>query len=201
MKRITAFAAASALGTLAALPALAGGPVVVAEEPVVAAPAAPVAVAPNGDWTGLYAGGQLGYGDVGSTGTQAGNGLTGGLLGGYRMDFGQFVAGAEANYDWTNIDIGGGDSLDNVARLKLIGGFDMGNTLVYGTVAAVRADATIGGAGLSDNGWGAGLGMDYALTDSMTLGAEVMEHRFDNFAGSGTDIDATTVNARVGFKF
>ena len=46
MKRITSFAAASAVGTLVALPALAGGPVVVAEEPVVAAPMAPVAMAP-----------------------------------------------------------------------------------------------------------------------------------------------------------
>lgn len=200
MKRITSFAAASAAGVMAALPALAGGPVVVAEEPVIAAPA-PVAVAPNGDWTGFYAGGQLGFGDLGSTGTQSGNGMTAGLLGGYRMDFGQFVAGAEANYDWANIDLGAGDSLDNIARLKLIGGYDMGSALLYGTVAAVRADATLGGASTSDNGWGAGIGVDYALSDSMTLGAELMEHRFDDFAASGTDLDATTLNARLGFRF
>lgn len=201
MKRISAVAAASVVGSFAALPALAGGPVVVAEEPVVAAPVAPVAPAANGDWTGFYAGGQLGYGDVGSSAALGGDGMSGGLLGGYRMDFGQFVAGAEANYDWTDIGLGGADSLDNVARLKLIGGYDMGNALLYGTVAAVRAEATIAGAGLSDNGWGAGVGMDYALPSGMTVGAELMEHRFDNFAGSGTDIDATTVNARVGFRF
>ena len=67
MNRITSFAAASVAGVMAALPALAGGPVVAAEEPLIAAPA-PVAVAPNGEWTGFYAGGQLGFGDVGSTG-------------------------------------------------------------------------------------------------------------------------------------
>lgn len=200
MKRISAVAAASVAGTFMALPALAGGPVVVAEEPVVAAPAAPVAVAPNGDWTGFYGGAQLGYGDVSDAAGGGGDGMTGGLLGGYRMDFGQFVAGAELNYDWTDIELGGGDSLDNIARLKLIGGYDMGNALLYGTVAAVRADATIGGVGLNDNGWGAGVGMDYALTDRMTVGAELMEHRFDAFGG-GSDLDATTVNARVGFRF
>ncbi|MEN9411046.1 MAG: hypothetical protein RL216_3020 [Pseudomonadota bacterium] len=200
MNRITSFAAASVAGVMAALPALAGGPVVAAEEPLIAAPA-PVAVAPNGEWTGFYAGGQLGFGDVGSTGAQSGNGMTAGLLGGYRMDFGQFVAGAEANYDWANIDLGAGESLDHIARLKLIGGYDMGNTLLYGTVAAVRADATLGGTSSSDNGWGAGIGVDYALTNSMTLGAEVMEHRFDNFSGTGTDLDATTLNARLGFRF
>jgi opacity protein-like surface antigen len=200
MNRITSFAAASVAGVMAALPALAGGPVVAAEEPLIAAPA-PVAVAPNGEWTGFYAGGQLGFGDVGSTGAQSGNGMTAGLLGGYRMDFGQFVAGAEANYDWANIDLGAGESLDHIARLKLIGGYDMGNTLLYGTVAAVRADATLGGTSSSDIGWGAGIGVDYALTNSMTLGAEVMEHRFDNFSGTGTDLDATTLNARLGFRF
>ena len=200
MKRISAFAAVSAVGTLAALPALAGGPVVVAEEPVVAAPMAPVAMAPNGDWTGLYGGAQLGYGDVSDAAGGGGDGMTAGLMGGYRMDFGQFVAGAELNYDWADIELGGGDSLDNIARLKLIGGYDMGNALLYGTVAAVRADATVGGVDVNDNGWGAGLGIDYALTEQMTLGAELMEHRFDNFAGGG-DLDATTLNARVGFRF
>lgn len=200
MKRISAFAAVSAVGTLAALPALAGGPVVVAEEPVVAAPMAPVAMAPNGDWTGLYGGAQLGYGDVSDAAGGGGDGMTAGLMGGYRMDFGQFVAGAELNYDWADIELGGGASLDNIARLKLIGGYDMGNALLYGTVAAVRADATVGGVDVNDNGWGAGLGIDYALTEQMTLGAELMEHRFDNFAGGG-DLDATTLNARVGFRF
>ncbi|ESW62080.1 MAG: membrane protein [Rhodobacter sp. CACIA14H1] len=203
MKRITAFAAASSVAAFAALPALAGGPVTAIEEPMIAPAAAPVAVAPNGDWSGLYAGGQLGFADVGGDGILSaigGDDMTAGILGGYRMDFGQFVAGVEANYDWADVDLGGGDSLDNIARLKLIGGFDMGNALLYGTVAAVRADATIAGAELSDNGWGAGLGVDYAVSDRMTVGAELMEHRFDNFAGTG-DLDATTLNARVGFKF
>lgn len=202
MKRMTATAVAGAVAAFAALPALAGGPVQAVEEPMVAPAAAPVYVAPNGDWTGFYAGGQLGYGDVGSSAALGGDGMTGGLIGGYRMDFGQFVAGVEGNYDWSDIELGAaGNSLDNIARLKLIGGYDMGPALVYGTVAAVRADATVGGVEASDNGWGAGLGVDYALSDSMTLGAEIMEHRFDNFAGLGTDLDATTVNARVGFRF
>ena len=204
MKRITALAAATSVAAFAALPALAGGPVIAVEEPVVAAPA-PVAVAPSGDWTGFYAGGQLGYGDVDVAGDDvvpgvSGDGMTAGLMGGYRMDFGQFVAGAELNYDWADIELGDGASIDNIARLKLIGGFDMGNTLVYGTVAAVRGYASLDGEDVSDSGWGAGLGVDYALSDSMTVGAEVMEHRFDGFAGGG-DVDATTLNARVGFKF
>ncbi|PLL13722.1 porin family protein [Tabrizicola sp. TH137] len=194
MKRSMAMAAAAV--TLGAMPALAGGPVQVAEEPMVAPAPVPVA-APSADWSGLYVGGQLGYGDVGSTGALAGDGETAGLFAGYRADFGQFVTGVEGNFDWANIDLGGGTSLDSISRLKLIGGYDMGPALVYGTVAAVRADTTLG----ADNGYGLGVGVDYAVSDQMTLGAELMEHRFDNFVGSGTDIDATTLNARVGFRF
>lgn len=181
---------------MVALPAFAGGPSAVAEEPVVA-PAPITLPAPSADWSGLYVGGQLGYGDIGSSGALGGDGMTGGLLAGYRADFGQFVAGVEGNFDWADIDIGGGATLESISRLKLVGGYDLGPALVYGTVAAVRADTSLG----ADNGWGAGIGVDYALTQQMTVGAELMEHRFDNFVGSGTDIDATTLNARVGFRF
>jgi opacity protein-like surface antigen len=193
MKFITGTAALAAVA-FAAMPALAGGPTEVYTEPTVAP--APVAVAaPNADWSGLYVGGQLGYGDVG--GIVDGSGFTSGLIAGYRADLGQFVVGVEGNYDWADIDLAGGAAtLDNVARLKLIGGYDMGPALLYGTVAAVRGESSLG----SDNGYALGVGMDYALSDRMTLGAELMEHKFDNYLGLG-DLDATTFNTRVGFRF
>lgn len=194
----TATAALAATVALGALPALAGGPTEAMTEPMVA-PAPVTVAAPSADWSGLYVGGQLGYGDVdASAGGLNGNGFSTGLIGGYRADLGQFVAGIEGNYDWTNIDLGGGAAtLDNVARLKLIGGYDMGPALVYGTVAAVRAETSLG----NDNGYALGVGMDYALTDRMTLGAELLEHRFDNFNGTGVDLDVATFNTRVGFRF
>ncbi len=198
MKFISATAALAAMAAFGAMPALAGGPTEVYNEPAVV-PAPMVVAAPSADWSGLYVGGQLGYGDVGSSSaTLDGSGFTTGLIAGYRADMGQFVAGIEGNYDWTDIDLGGGAAtLDNVARLKLIGGYDMGPALLYGTVAAVRAETSIG----SDNGYALGVGMDYALTERMTVGAELLEHRFDNFNGSGVDLDATTFNTRVGFRF
>ena len=198
MKFNSATAALAAVVAFSAMPALAGGPTEVYNEPAVA-PAPVVLAAPNADWSGLYVGGQLGYGDVSSSsGALDGSGFSTGLIAGYRVDMGQFVAGIEGNYDWTDIDLGGGvATLDNVARLKLIGGYDMGPALLYGTVAAVRAESSVG----NDSGYALGVGMDYALTDRMTLGAELMEHRFDDFNGSGVDLDATTFNTRVGFRF
>ena len=41
----------------------------------------------------------------------------------------------------------------------------------------------------------------YALNDQWTLGGEVMTNRFDDFGGSGVDLDATTATLRVGFQF
>ena len=184
-----------------ALPAFAGGMTDPVPEPMIVE-AVPV-FAPSNDWSGGYVGAQLGYGDIGSGGAGLdGNGAIGGLHAGYRYDFGQFVAGAEVDYDWSNVDLGAGDdTLDDVARLKLMAGADLGRTLVYATGGAARASATLGGASLSDNGYFLGLGMAYAVTDQVNVGAEVLGHRFNNFAATGVDLKATTVTARVAYNF
>jgi outer membrane immunogenic protein len=198
MKTIAVLVASS----LMAMPAFAGGLTTPEPEPEIIA--APVAVAPSSDWTGFYAGAQLGYGDIDSNGGGLdGNGELYGVHAGYRWDFGQFVAGAEIDWDNANIDLGAvaGDELDDVARLKLIGGADLGRTLVYGTVGAARASATVGGIELKDTGYFVGAGMDFAVTERVTVGGELMQHRFSDFDGSGTDFDATTIKAKVALRF
>lgn len=200
MNMLTKTVLGAALTGALALPAIAGG----LNEPLpdaapVAAPVAPLAV--GTDWTGGYVGGQLGYGDVNATGLD-GDGLTYGLRGGFDWDFGNWVLGVGADYDWTDIDLGNtGDTLDSVARLKLRAGADLGRTLIYGTAGAAHADADIGGASLSDTGWFAGIGADYLITDQWTVGAELLTHQFDDFDNSGVDVDATTASVNVGFRF
>lgn len=193
----------AAITTLAiAAPAFAGGPVTVDAEPTVApvyAPATPASV----DWSGFYVGAQLGYADVDSNGGGLdGNGTLGGVHAGYRWDFGQYVAGAELDYDTASIDLGGTTgTLDDVTRLKLMGGAEFGNSLIYATTGIARANATVGGAGLSDNGYFLGAGLDYAVSDSWSVGGELMQHRFSDFDGSGVDLDATTLKAKVSLRF
>lgn len=191
----------AALATAFALPTFAGGLTTPVPEPVIVQPA-PV-YAPSNDWTGAYIGAQIGYGDIGSGGAGLdGDGALGGVHAGYRHDFGQFVTGVELDYDTSNIDLGvGGDTLDSVARLKFIAGADMGNTLFYATAGGARAKATLGGVGTSDNGYFLGLGAAYAMNDNWTVGAEVLGHRFDDFGGTGVDLKATTISARIGYKF
>jgi outer membrane immunogenic protein len=199
MKTIAAMIATAALSA----PAFAGGPVAAVEEPMIV-PASEPYVAPGLDWSGAYVGAQLGYGDVDSNGGGLdGYGLLGGVHAGYRWDFGSWVAGGELSHDVTNIDLGAvdGDQLDNVTALKLNIGREIGNSLVYGTLGAAHASASVGGADLSDDGMVYGVGFDYALTDRMTVGGEVLQHNFNDFDGSGVDLDATTVKAKVGLRF
>ena len=199
MKTIAALIATAAISA----PAFAGGPIAVVDEPVIA-PAAEAYVAPGLDWSGAYVGGQPGYGDVDSNGGGLdGNGWLGGVHAGYRWDMGQYVVGTELDWDKASIDRGAvdGDTLDDVARLKLIGGAKFGRSLVYGTVGAAHASATVSGAELADTGYFIGAGMDYAISDKWSVGGELLQHQFDDFDDSGVDFDATTIKAKVALRF
>ena len=52
-----------------------------------------------------------------------------------------------------------------------------------------------------EDGWFAGGGYEYLVTDNVSVGGEVLYHEFDDFDNSGTDVDATTVQARATFRF
>ena len=88
-------------------------------------------------------------------------------------------------------------SVDNIARLKLRGGYDMGPGLFYGTLGAARAYTSVG----NDTGWLVGGGYEHMLTNNVTIGGELLYHNFKNFAGTGADVDATTLQIRSTFRF
>lgn len=204
MKNARKFTAGAALAAVMVagfgLPAMAGGMATPIVEPTIA-PAAPVVMQRGGDWTGGYVGAQLGYGDV-SAGANDGTGATYGVHGGYDHDFGRWVAGVGLDWDKTDIDLGAGTgSLDDIARLKFRVGADLGRTLVYATAGPARASASVGAINDTDSGWYAGIGADYGLNDRWTVGGEVLTNQFDNFGGTGIDVEATTVTAKVGLRF
>ncbi|WYK06362.1 porin family protein [Cereibacter sphaeroides f. sp. denitrificans] len=198
MKRI----AVLALGGLLAAPTFAGGPLTVTAEPAIEPAPVPVMVAPVTDWSGFYVGGQLGYGDINTDiDGYDGNGAIGGVHAGYRYDFGRAVVGAELAYDISNIEIGDiGDELDNLATLKLMAGGKVGRGLLYATVGGTWADVS-SDAGDPDDGYLYGIGYDHMLNDRWSIGAELLRHTWDSFDDAGTDADATTLQAKVGFRF
>ena len=179
-------------------------------EPIAApAPApipAPVPMPVGSDWTGFYAGGQLGYGKVEadelSGDTQ---GATYGVHAGYLYDLGSFVLGGELDLDGTQIenDTDGAADVDTITRAKLRLGYDAGDWLPYVTagIAQARVSSDTDAIDGDDTGGFGGVGVEYRLSDSIRVGGEVLRHQFNDFNDSGVDLEATTAAARVSFQF
>jgi opacity protein-like surface antigen len=207
------YKARSSLATVTALaaaclsaPALAGG--------VPADPALPpIVVQPELDWSGFYAGAQLEYGqgtvnrppvpglavvpdlDVDGTGY--------GVFVGYRTDYGSTVFGVEFDFVAAQIAATGvPGEIDRIMRSTLEYGVDTGNALIYGTAGVFSARITPAGP-FDDDDWGfvGGVGVDYRLSDSSFLAAELLYHRIDDFSNSGLDIDLTTFGVGIAFEF
>ncbi|WP_292287995.1 outer membrane beta-barrel protein [Marivita sp.] len=186
----------SALAMTAATASYAGGSDPAPVEPVVIEPEAATSGPMGGDWTGGYGGLSFGNLSVDADDLEDSEGVYG-LYGGYDYDFGQFVVGGELDYQ-TGEDIElGSVEVDNILRAKVRGGYDLGRTLIYGTVGAAQLNADGG----DDTGIVGGLGVEYKVTEQFSVGGEYLAHRFDDFDDTGVDIDADTVSLRGSFRF
>lgn len=198
MKRSLKMTSAAAIAAFAmGGSAIAGSLAEPVVEPVMTAPVP--ASDMGGNWTGFYTGLQLGYGDADGPGALDGDSGLYGFHAGYDYDFGKFVMGGELDYDKTDIDLNGGvATIDSVARAKIKAGYDLGSTLIYATGGYAMAD-TSGG---DEDGAFYGIGMSYKVTEQYTVGAELLEHRFNDIGGTaGNDLDATTFTLRGSYRF
>ncbi len=157
----------------------------------------PVAAAPMGsDWTGGYGG--LSFGNLSADADDFDdNESVYGVYGGYDYDFGQFVVGGELDYQTGDSIELGGIEVDDILRAKVRGGYDLGRTLVYGTLGAAQLNTNVG----DDTGIVGGLGVEYKVTERFTLGGEYLAHKFDDFDDTGVDVNADTVSLRGSFRF
>ena len=187
--------ASTAVATLAG-PALAGGMAAPApvEDVVVVEPAPVMGM----DWTGGYAGLSLGYADVEDA--DEADGASYGAFAGYQYDMGSWVVGGEVSYDGYDIEEAG-TSVDSEMAAKVRVGYDAGQWLPYATAGVSQLTVTDNGTEFEDDGYVYGIGTDYAWNDSWTVGAEVLKHEYEDFAGSGDDIDMTSVAVRASFNF
>lgn len=168
--------------------------------------AAPAPVVRSSDWTGFYAGGQLGYGKV-TTPVRPGdfNGATYGVHAGYMYDLGSVVLGAEFDYDLTSMELESFE-IDSIMRIKARAGYAAGQFLPYITGGVVRAVLSAPNAldsNLDGDFYGAGVA--YKFSDNILIGGEVLQHKFyetnNNGSISGAGLRATTATARVSYQF
>lgn len=205
--------AAAALAVLSG-PALAGGPTMVADDPMPQAMAAP---APMHDWSGPYVG--LSYGRFsGDFSTTVG--LTtipfvyeankvAGVFAGYNFQRGNLVFGGELGYSNTSMLIvaDGDDFLDSLIDLRGRVGYSLGKALVYGSLGFSRGEMTINGI---DNptvsGASVGVGVDVMISQKLFVGVDYTSRNLsgtnDNPANT-FDMDTTvkSVGLRVGLSF
>jgi len=177
-------------------------------EPVV--PAAPGVMAPPPPpfWAGGYVGAQIGYAygdfDAGSVfdGSNDDDGFIGGVTAGYLWSLGNgWYLGPEFQYDWADLEITDSDtgdsaSFDEIARLKLIAGYELGNGLLYGSggIAYGSLDNVgdiFDGFDGSDTNWVLGFGYDYRVGENWTVGGEYMYHDFDDINLNALEVKAT----------
>ena len=168
-----------------------------------------------GDWTGWYAGGQIGYSygefDLNSVTTPGdfdADGVIGGFMGGYLQDYGDWVAGVELQYDFSDIsfnEASGSGSFDGIARLKARAGRDFGNSLGFISVGVVYTnfDGVTGVTDIDfdDPGVVAGVGYEYQINQNWVVGGEYMWHQFLDFGADGNDVTFNTLHVRASYRF
>jgi opacity protein-like surface antigen len=181
----------------------------------VAAPAV-VAAPATTNWTGFYAGGQIGYMDYESFATLPpltgdliydGEGLTYGVHAGYLHDFGTYVLGAEVEAVFTDVDkaLATGTPAGSVDRNTLVKaklGYDAGRFLPYFVAGYSWLDTSLaGGAPLDYEGPAYGLGVSYLLTDQFMIGAEILRQNLDGTGTNSQEADVTSATLRASWRF
>ncbi len=161
-----------------------------------------------GGWQGAYVGVSGGYGwlkDVDYAFTpplpDKGKDWNFGAYGGYLAQFGNIVAGAEAEASRLGIDYEflSFITVERSYALKARLGYAFDRFLVSGHAGGVYAETNF--MGLKDWGWEAGAGIDYALTDNVTVGAQYSHYDFSNFDGTQIDARIDLLRARLGYRF
>lgn len=198
MRTLTMILLASATSLMAFQAARAADAV----EQIPEAPAATEAyVAPAGSWTGAYVGGAVTYdwGRFDGSDERDADGVGGSLYGGYNMQSGQIVYGAEADIGYSGVEGSAGTVLDGKqgvnGSLRARVGYDMNPFLIYGTGGIAAANHTIESATDEDEkaaiGYTVGAGVEALVTDNIMAR---VEYRYTDYASRDFDIDGATVS-------
>ncbi len=171
-----------------------------------APPMANDVAAPSGNWSGAYLGGAATY-DFGkftsSTDGRDANGLGGSIYGGYNMQSGSIVYGAEADLSYAGEDgsagsdggasIKGTQGVNGSVRGRV--GYDLNPFLVYGTAGVAVANHKLENGASNDEklaaGYTVGAGVETFVTDNVTAR---VEYRYSDYQKRDFDLSTGTVS-------
>jgi len=180
---------------------------------IIEQPAAPIVgvVDAGGNWDGLYLGGFVGYagGELDSDLTEIDaldlNGWQiGAAVGANFTVTDGIVAGIVADIAWADVasdeDVFTSD-WNGSLRGRL--GFDGGAFLPYLTAGLAVAGGDFDGESNTHLGWTAGAGVEFAVTDSMSLDLlyRYSDYESKDYAGADIGFDSHAVTVGVNFKF
>ncbi len=193
--------------------AFAAGPEPVPMTPVVMAPLPVV----DSFWEGAYLGVQLGYSysefDTGARPDDfSDDQVIGGFTAGYLWSVGNgFYVGPEFQYDFADLTVtdattGDTASFEEIARLKLIVGSEVGNGLLYGSAGVAYGSfddigTVFDGFDGGDTSYVLGVGYDYRVGDNWTVGGEYMYHNFSGIGAAGNDVNLNTLHLKATYRF
>jgi outer membrane immunogenic protein len=201
----TLFAAALAAGLAAAGSAAAAD--------LRPAPYAPIAQSGLYNWSGAYAGLNLGYewGTVTNSATNP-SGLAGGGQFGYNWQSGQFVFGGETDLQFSGAD-------DTFAPFKFSNpwfgtlrgraGLAFNNVLLYATLGIAYGDLKASSAGIdetrTETGWTGGVGLEYGFAPNWSAKVEYLyldlASRGFTLTGTNNGLQANLLRFGVNYHF
>ncbi len=190
---------------------------------------------PASTWTGFYIGALGGYGGgrfnrgQGGLFGQTSGGLFG-LTGGFQFQSGQFVGGIEADHIWANISnfrsqpgiVMSNARVENLFTARVRAGYAFDRLLAFATVGIAGGsiktslyDATLpvpaGGPLYTDhrwrNGWAAGLGLEYAITNNVSAKGEYLyvnlrsRSMFTGAYATQTGMDISMLRMGLNYRF
>lgn len=200
---------------LALAPAAFAADMPYAEAPYAATVAPAQEVAAGYDWTGFYIGAHGGYG-FGSTEDSLFDHDTEGFIAGgqvgYNRQFGNWVAGLEADASYSDLnnedDNAGFDAeLNYLATVRGRVGFAFDKALVYGTggLAFGELDYNNGvdSAKETQFGYAVGGGVEVGLTQNISVKGEYLyvDLGEESFGGETVNFDAHTVKGGINYRF
>jgi outer membrane immunogenic protein len=160
------------------------------------------------DWTGFYIGASGGYGwlrDIDRSFTppmpDQGEDWILGVHAGYLHQFGDFVVGGEVEYQRLDITYQTFNfiTVDHAYTAKARVGYAFDQFLISGSIGG--AYVTTNFMGLRDLGLAIGGGIDYALTDNISVGAHYQRFSYTNFSGTMIDATLDQVALRASVRF